>query len=75
VRQAILDAMQVISRHPYIGIKNARLHELRSKLVLRYPYRVHYLLQGQEIWIVHIPPHSPASVARRFRLTLDYILG
>jgi plasmid stabilization system protein ParE len=54
LRAAILDAIQLVGRHPYLGIKNARAPALRSKLVTRYPYRVHYFVQGADVWIVHI---------------------
>jgi hypothetical protein len=27
---------------------------MRSKLVLRYPYRVHYRVENSDIWIIHI---------------------
>jgi len=54
VRRAILDTVEVIATRPYLGIKNARSRELRSRLVTRYPYRVHYLVGDKEIFIVHI---------------------
>jgi len=54
VRRAILDAIELVAAYPYIGIKNARAPELRSWLVSRYPYRVHYQLSEGEVWIVHI---------------------
>ncbi len=54
VQAAILATIKLVAARPYIGIKNARATELRSRLVSRYPYRVHYLLRGQEILILHI---------------------
>jgi toxin ParE1/3/4 len=54
VRRAIFDAIELVATHPYAGIKNARAPELRSKLVSRYPYRVHYQVSVGELWIVHI---------------------
>ncbi len=54
VRHAIFDAIQLIDARPSIGIRNVRDADMRSKLVLRYPYRVHYLVEDGDIWIVHI---------------------
>jgi plasmid stabilization system protein ParE len=54
MRGAIWYAIELIATHPYIGIKNAREPRLRSRLVSRYPYRVHYMLHEGEVWIIHI---------------------
>ena len=54
MRRAIHRTIELVDTHPYMGIKNARAPELRSRLVSRYPYRVHYAMRGGEIWIVHI---------------------
>jgi toxin ParE1/3/4 len=54
VRQAILEAIDLVAGRPYIGIRNARATDLRSKLVSRYPYRVHYLVRESGIIVVHI---------------------
>jgi toxin ParE1/3/4 len=54
VQRAIFDAIDLLASFPYIGIRNARSPGPRSKLVSRYPYRVHYRLRGQELWVVHI---------------------
>src|SRR5438034_9878981 len=54
VRRAIFDAIDLIAAFPYAGIKNARAPELRSRLVSRYPYRVHYRLDDGELWVVHV---------------------
>lgn len=54
VRRAILDAISIIAARPYLGIKNARAPNMRSKLVFRYPYRIHYLVQENGIFVVHI---------------------
>lgn len=54
VRQAIFRTIRFVGARPYVGTRNARATELRSLLVSRYPYRVHYLLRGSEVWIVHI---------------------
>jgi toxin ParE1/3/4 len=37
VRRAILASIELIAARPFIGIKNARAPELRSRLVSRYP--------------------------------------
>jgi plasmid stabilization system protein ParE len=54
VRRSILATIELVARHPYLGIKNARAPDLRSRLVPRYPYRVHYLKRGPEILVLHI---------------------
>jgi plasmid stabilization system protein ParE len=54
LRRAIFATISLVATRPYIGIKNARAPELRSRLVSRYPYRVHYQVRGQEILILHI---------------------
>jgi plasmid stabilization system protein ParE len=54
VQRAIFEAIELLAAFPYLGIRNVRSTELRSKLVSRYPYRLHYRLKGQELWVVHI---------------------
>jgi len=54
VRRTILNTIDLVSTRPHVGIRNARAPELRSLLVPRYPYRVHYALRGDEVWIIHI---------------------
>jgi plasmid stabilization system protein ParE len=54
VRRAIVATIKMVSLRPYIGIRNARAPELRSRLVPRYLYRVHYALRDQEIVVLHI---------------------
>ena len=46
VKAAILATVKLVASRPYIGIKNARATKLRSRLVSRYPYRIHYLVRG-----------------------------
>ena len=53
VGSAILDTAALIAARPYIGIRNARAPELRSRLVRRYPYRIHYFVQDADVWIVY----------------------
>lgn len=54
VRAAIVATINLVASRPYIGIKNARAIELRSRLVSRYPYRIHYFVRGQDLLILHI---------------------
>lgn len=54
VRQAISDACALIAARPHLGIRNAKAPELRSRLVTRYPYRIHYFVENADVWIVHI---------------------
>jgi toxin ParE1/3/4 len=54
VGRAIFDACALIAARPYLGIRNARAPELRSRLVTRYPYRIHYFVEDADVWIVHI---------------------
>ena len=54
VGRAIFDACALIAARPYLGIRNARAAELRSRLVTRYPYRIHYFVEDADVWIVHI---------------------
>ena len=54
VGRAIFDACALIAARPYLGIRNARAPELRSRLVTRYPYRIHYFVEDANVWIVHI---------------------
>jgi plasmid stabilization system protein ParE len=42
------------SSRPHLGIRNAKAPELRSRLVPRYPYRIHYLVEDADVWIIHI---------------------
>lgn len=57
VRVAFLDAIKLVGTPPHLGMRNSKAPELRSRLVTRYPYRIHYRVEGAEVWIVHIP-HS-----------------
>jgi toxin ParE1/3/4 len=54
VGRAIFDACTLIAARPHLGIRNARAPELRSRLVARYPYRIHYFVEDADVWIVHI---------------------
>jgi plasmid stabilization system protein ParE len=54
VRQAFLDAIKLVGTRPHLGIRNSKNPELRSRLVTRYPYRIHYRVEDADILIVHI---------------------
>jgi plasmid stabilization system protein ParE len=54
VVRAIFDACTLVAARPHLGIRNARAPELRSRLVTRYPYRIHYFVENGDVWIVHI---------------------
>jgi toxin ParE1/3/4 len=66
VRRAIFDTAALIAARPHLGIRNAKAPELRSWLVTRHPYRIHYFVERASVWIVHIRhsarlPWDPAS--------------
>jgi toxin ParE1/3/4 len=54
VRRAIFDTTKLIAARPHLGIRNAKAPELRSRLVTRYPYRIHYFVEDADLWIIHI---------------------
>jgi toxin ParE1/3/4 len=50
IRKAILDLIELIGQRPQLGLRNARAPQLRSMLVGRYQYRVHYRMNdGEEL--------------------------
>jgi toxin ParE1/3/4 len=54
VRRAFLDAAKLIAMRPHLGLRNAKVPALRSRLVARYPYRIHYRIEDADVWIIHI---------------------
>lgn len=54
VGRAILDTATLIAGRPHLGIRNAKAPKFRSRLVTRYPYRIHYFVEDADVWIVHI---------------------
>jgi toxin ParE1/3/4 len=54
VRTAILDMTQIVTRRPYLGVQTGSSTLLRSVLVGRYQYRIHYSLMADELVILHI---------------------
>jgi toxin ParE1/3/4 len=54
VRRTIQQAIDLLSRQPSIGMRNLHSTGLRSKLAVPYPYRIHYRIRGDTLWVVHI---------------------
>jgi plasmid stabilization system protein ParE len=54
LRLAFFDAAKLIAMRPHLGLRNANVPELRSRLVARYPYRIHYRVEDTDVWIIHI---------------------
>ena len=54
VRGAILAAVEILRRRPAIGIRTAMSADLRSKLVVGYPYRIHYRVRDGALEIFHV---------------------
>jgi plasmid stabilization system protein ParE len=54
VGRAIFDTTTLIARRPHLGIRSAKDAKFRSRLVTRYPYRIHYFVEDADVWIVHI---------------------
>src|SRR3954451_9016736 len=63
VRRAIFHTTTLIAARPHLGIRNAKAPELRSRLVPKYPYRIHYFVEDADVWIIHIR-HSAAALGR-----------
>jgi toxin ParE1/3/4 len=63
VGRAIFDTTTPIARRPYLGIRNARDPKFRSRLVTRYPYRIHYFVEDADVWIVHIRHSARRALA------------
>lgn len=54
VRNAISYTTALIAERPSIGIRNVKNPALSSFLVLSYSYRIHYRVEDENVWIVHI---------------------
>jgi toxin ParE1/3/4 len=54
LRLAFVDAAKLVAMRPHLGLRNASVPELRSRLVARYPYRIHYRVENTDVWIIHI---------------------
>jgi plasmid stabilization system protein ParE len=53
VRHSMGATIKMLAERPHIGIRNAKAPELRSFLVGRFPYRIHYFVKDADLWIVH----------------------
>ena len=53
VQRAIVQAVRSLKEYPRLGRPTA-LAEVRELTVPRYPYKVYYRIDGEEIWILHI---------------------
>lgn len=53
VQRAIVQAIRSLAGYPRLGRLTA-VAEVRELTVPRYPYKVYYLIEGGEIWILHI---------------------
>ena len=54
VRDAILSAIERLRLRPAIGIRNADAPAIRSKLLVGYPYRIHYRVRDGALEVLHI---------------------
>lgn len=54
VRNAIQNGIILIARYPNLGALNAYRPGTRSRVVARYPYRIHYAVTSEAIIILHI---------------------
>jgi toxin ParE1/3/4 len=54
VGRTILKTIKMVGARPYLGIMGTRDPTTRSRLTYPYPYRVHYRLIGDEVWILHV---------------------
>jgi plasmid stabilization system protein ParE len=53
VRRSIAAAIDLLAFRPDLGPRDFGT-ELRSKLILRYPYRIHYRVKRSGLEVVHI---------------------
>jgi toxin ParE1/3/4 len=68
VRTAILAKAQMAARRPFLGVRTGESDQLRSILVERYQYRIHYALSGDDLIVLHIrhtarQPWSPEAAS------------
>ena len=54
IRRSIADAIRLLSLRPEVGPPNRHMPGVRSKLVLRYPYRIHYRVTGDVLIVLHV---------------------
>ena len=54
VARAIGHSIGLVAARPLVGIRNIRDPDIRSKLVARYRYRIHYSIRRDEIVILAV---------------------
>jgi toxin ParE1/3/4 len=53
VAQAIAQALRALALFPLLG-RQTDFGEVRELIVPRYPYKIYYRVEGEEIWILHL---------------------
>jgi plasmid stabilization system protein ParE len=53
VQRAIASAIRSLEAYPRLG-RLTEVGEVRELTVPRYPYKVYYQIDGDDIWVVHI---------------------
>ncbi len=53
VQHAILDAIHALTSYPRLG-QRTEFADVYELTVPRYPYKVYYRVEGDEVWILHI---------------------
>ena len=53
VQRSIVQAIRSLAGYPRLG-RSTMVAEVRELTVPRYPYKVYYRIDGEEIWILHI---------------------
>jgi len=53
VQRAIVQAIRSLKEYPRLG-RITVVAEVRELTVPRYPYKVYYRIDGEEIWLLHI---------------------
>jgi addiction module RelE/StbE family toxin len=54
VEAVIRHTAETLAEFPYIGVQTDRAPQFRGIKAGRYPYRIYYRIEDDEIWIVHI---------------------
>jgi len=53
VQRAIVNAVRALATYPRLG-QLTNLAGVRELVVPRYPYKIYYRIEGDEVWVVHI---------------------
>ena len=53
VQRAIARAVRTLEEYPRLG-QLTNIAEVRELTVPRYPYKVYYRIEGEEVWILHV---------------------